>query len=167
MPPALSTPIRLRRPSCGARASATTTREMVCRITTSGAGVEVVVGKAGAGKTFALDAPRAAWQSAGHQVIGTALAARAAAELQDGSGIPSGTLHGLLDHFKRGLELNSRTVVVVDEAGMVGTRQLARLIDHCADVRANSSSSAIRTNCPPSRLAACSTDSSTVCPLCS
>lgn len=76
---------------------------------------------AGVGKTFALDAARAAWQSAGHQVIGTTLAARAAAELQDGSGIPSGTLHGLLDHFRRGLELNSRMVVVVDEAGMVGT----------------------------------------------
>ena len=50
---------------------------MVRRITTSGAGVEVVVGKAGAGKTFALDAAREAWQSAGYQVIGTALAARA------------------------------------------------------------------------------------------
>ena len=42
---------------------------MVHRIATSGAGIEAVVGKAGAGKTFALDAARAAWQSAGPQVI--------------------------------------------------------------------------------------------------
>jgi AAA domain len=34
------------------------------------------------------------------------------------------------------MELNRRTVVVVDEAGMVGTRQLAQLIDHCAAGRA-------------------------------
>jgi Ti-type conjugative transfer relaxase TraA len=121
----------VRRPSLGDDQA-----KMVRRITTSGAGVEAVVGKAGAGKTFALDAAREAWQSAGYEVIGTALAARAAAELQDGSGIPSGTLHGLLDHLRRGTELNSRTVVVVDEAGMVGTRQLASLIDHCAAARA-------------------------------
>jgi conjugative relaxase-like TrwC/TraI family protein len=36
---------------------------MVRRLTTSGAGVEVVVGKAGTGKTYALDAARDAWES--------------------------------------------------------------------------------------------------------
>ena len=41
---------------------------MVRRITGSGAGVDVVVGKAGAGKTYALDAARAAWQRAGFVV---------------------------------------------------------------------------------------------------
>ncbi len=69
---------------------------MVRRITTSGAGVEVVVGKAGAGKTFALDAAREAWQQAGYRVVGAALAARAADELRAGAHIPSMTLTRLL-----------------------------------------------------------------------
>lgn len=104
---------------------------MVSRLTGSGAGVEVVIGKAGAGKTFALDAARTAWQADGRRVVGTALAARAALELQDGAGIPSFTLDRLLadlDHPTHG-GLQPGSVVVVDEAGMVGTRKLARLLD--------------------------------------
>lgn len=105
---------------------------MVRRLTTSGQGVEVVVGKAGAGKTFALDAAREAWEASGHRVIGCSLSARAAEELQLGSGIPSFTMAGLLqdlDHPVLG-GLARDSVVVVDEAGMVGTRNLARLLDH-------------------------------------
>ena len=51
---------------------------MVRRLTRSGSGVEVVIGKAGTGKTFALDA----WEAAGIRVTGAALAARAALEVQ-------------------------------------------------------------------------------------
>ncbi len=45
-------------------------RAMVERLTTSGAGVEVVVGKAGAGKTYALAVAHDAWQRARVPVIG-------------------------------------------------------------------------------------------------
>lgn len=106
---------------------------MVTLLTTSGAPVEVVVGRAGAGKTYALDAARAAWQAAGHQVIGSALAARAAAELESGSGIPSTTVDRLLADLDRPGPLSSLgrlTIVVVDEAAMVGTRKLGRLAAH-------------------------------------
>jgi ATP-dependent exoDNAse (exonuclease V) alpha subunit len=106
---------------------------MVSALTSSGAGVQVVVGRAGAGKTFALDAARAAWEAAGHRVIGTALAARAAAELQAGAGIPSTTLDRLLADLERPgplAGLAPRTVVVLDEAGMVETRKLGRLLTH-------------------------------------
>ena len=106
---------------------------MVRRLATSGAGVEVVVGKAGAGKTFALDAARDAWQAIGVRVIGCALAARAAAELHAGAGIDSYTIDALLadlDRRGRGGGLAPGSVLVVDEAAMVGTRKLARLIDH-------------------------------------
>lgn len=108
-------------------------RHMVSTLTSSGAGVQVVVGRAGAGKTFALDAAREAWEAAGHRVIGTALAARAAAELQSGAGIPSTTLDRLLGDLERPgplAGLAPRTVVVLDEAGMVETRKLARLLAH-------------------------------------
>ena len=106
--------------------------EMVRRITTSGAGVEAVVGKAGTGKTFALAAAREAWDASGHEVIGCSLAARAAQELESGAGIRSHTLARLLmdldDERSGGLPENA--VIVVDEAAMVGTRDLSRLLDH-------------------------------------
>lgn len=105
---------------------------MVRRLTTSGQGVEAVVGKAGAGKTYALDAAREAWERSGHRVIGCSLSARAAEELQLGSGIHSFTIAGLLQDLDQpalgGLARDS--VVVVDEAGMVGTRNLDRLLEH-------------------------------------
>lgn len=105
---------------------------MIRSLTTSGLGVEVVVGKAGAGKTFALDAARDAWETSGYKVFGCTLAARAARELEAGSGIRSSTIAGVLqdldDPRTGGLPANS--VLVVDEAGMVGTRDLKRLLEH-------------------------------------
>ena len=53
-------------------------RTMVRRLCRDGDGVAVVVGKAGAGKTFALDAAREAWQAAGIPVVGVAVARRVA-----------------------------------------------------------------------------------------
>src|SRR5437588_3179774 len=105
---------------------------MVERLTGSGSGVEVVVGVAGSGKTFALGAARDAWETSGYRVLGAALSARAGAELQDGSGIPSTTLARLLADLERpdAGGLPPRCVIIVDEAAMVGTRQLARLLDH-------------------------------------
>ena len=106
---------------------------MVRRLTTSGAGVEVVVGKAGTGKTYALDAAREVWEASGIEVTGVALAARAALELQESAGIRATTLARLLaqvDDRREGSPLKPGSVLVVDEAGMIGTRQLARLLDH-------------------------------------
>lgn len=105
---------------------------MVQRLTRSGQGVEVVVGKAGSGKTFALDAAREVWERSGYRVLGCCIAARAAEELQAGSGIPSHTVRGLLqdlDHPILG-GLAPDSVLVIDEAAMVGTRDLERLLAH-------------------------------------
>jgi conjugative relaxase-like TrwC/TraI family protein len=103
--------------------------EMVERITSDTKPVAVVVGKAGTGKTFALEAARAAWVSSGVRVIGAAVANRAARELEDGTGIPSMSLQSLLmTSRRRGLPAGS--VVVLDEASMAGTRQMAELLDH-------------------------------------
>jgi hypothetical protein len=103
--------------------------EMVRSLATSGRGVEVVVGRAGTGKTYALDTAREAWEASGHRVIGCAAAARAAEELRVQAGIDSYTIAGLLRdlHVEVG-GLPRGIVVVVDEAGMVGTRALAQLV---------------------------------------
>ena len=104
---------------------------MVWGICRSGDGVDVVVGTAGTGKTAALGAARAAWEAAGYHVVGCALAARAADGLTQGAGIPASTIHRTLASMAiHGLE--DRSVLVVDECGMVGTRQLARLLDLAA-----------------------------------
>ena len=104
---------------------------MVRGLCTSGRGVQVVVGRAGTGMTFALDAARQAWTDSGVSVIGAALAARTAASLQADTGIPSTTVDQLLSDLGRPGDggLPRRGVLVVDEAGMVGTRKLARLLD--------------------------------------
>ncbi len=105
--------------------------QMVRTICSSGDGVEIVEGVAGAGKTFALAAAREAWQASGHRVIGCSLAARAAKQLQDDAGIASSTIDRLLTGLDRHTTaLDDTTVVVVDEAAMVGTRKLARLLTH-------------------------------------
>jgi conjugative relaxase-like TrwC/TraI family protein len=105
--------------------------EMVERITSDTMRVAVVVGKAGTGKTFALEAARAAWVSSGVPVIGAAVANRAARELEDGTGIPSTSLQSLL-MISRRRGLPAASVVVLDEASMAGTRQMAELLDHVA-----------------------------------
>ncbi len=114
-----------------ARPSITTEQVAAIRsVTMTDAPVAVIVGHAGTGKTFALDAARAAWTETGLRCRGVALAARAARELEAGSGIPSQTIASLLHDLDRGtLRLGPKDVLVVDEAGMVGTRHLHRLID--------------------------------------
>src|SRR5258708_37920930 len=100
---------------------------MVERLVTSGAGVEVVIGPAGTGKTYALEAARAGWQQQRVGVIGCALAARAALELQAGAGIPSVTIDRLLLDLGRAETTPATdTVIRVDDAGSVGNRH----IDH-------------------------------------
>ena len=79
---------------------------MVESLCGSGRAVDVVIGRAGAGKTFTLDAVREAFEASGHQVIGVSLAARAARELESGSGIHSSTahaFHGQLENGRRRL----------------------------------------------------------------
>jgi len=108
---------------------------MVRQLCTSGAGVEVVEGVAGSGKTYALAAANAAWTTSGYRVRGACLAARTASRLQEGSGITSTTL----DRLQRSLRhdpLTAGDVVVVDEAGMVGTRSLLRLIEEASKAQA-------------------------------
>jgi hypothetical protein len=97
---------------------------------TSGNGYDVVIGQAGTGKSTMLGAARAGWEEAGYKVIGTAVAARTAADLEAGTGIPSSSLTQFLADLREGGGLTSRHVIVVDEASLVGSRPLDRLRSH-------------------------------------
>jgi Ti-type conjugative transfer relaxase TraA len=106
--------------------------ELVRRLTHSGDGVQVVRAAAGTGKTTALAAAHEAWKRSGVRVIGCALSARAACELRDQAGIDSTTIARLKLGFEQGLALKAHMVLVVDEAGMVGTRDLVALAEATA-----------------------------------
>jgi Ti-type conjugative transfer relaxase TraA len=104
---------------------------------TAGKDLGVVVGYAGTGKSAMLGVARDAWESAGYNVRGAALSGIAAEGLEDGSGISSRTIASLEHQWGEGRELlTSRDVLVIDEAGMVGTRQMERVLSHAADVGA-------------------------------
>jgi len=154
---------------------------MVRDITQGGQGVSVVVGKAGAGKTYALGVARHAWQLDGYGVLGAAptgiatvcldaegfersrtvdallaeLDQERAASLRSGrkTGRPGerqpklslkrqpppgrdrDTTRINRDEHQDERVLDERTVLVVDEAGMLGSRKLARLLDYAAEAR--------------------------------
>ncbi len=106
------------------------TRAMA-HITRESGALACVQGHAGTGKSYLLDAARETWQSAGYSVRGTALSGKAAEGLEKSSGISSQTLHSLLRDLEQGhTTLSNKTVLVVDEAGMVGSRQMAALVEH-------------------------------------
>ena len=105
--------------------------QAVRHITQVSGGVACVRGLAGTGKSFMLGRAREAWEAAGFVVLGCALAGKAADGLQKGSGIKSQTLHSLLAELDAGSRvLTESSIIVLDEAGMVGTRQLHRLLQH-------------------------------------
>lgn len=105
--------------------------DMVRAICTSGDRVQLVLGPAGSGKTFALEVAARAWEANGQRVIGTAVAGVAAEVLANSVGVQTTTVASLLTRLDtNGPEdvLDANTVVLVDEASTLGTRDLAGLV---------------------------------------
>ncbi|RVK74216.1 Ti-type conjugative transfer relaxase TraA, partial [Sinorhizobium meliloti] len=99
--------------------------------------IAAVVGLAGAGKSTLLAAARVAWEGEGRRVIGAALAGKAAEGLEDSSGIRSRTLASWELAWESGREqLNRGDVLVIDEAGMVSSQQMARILKAVEDAGA-------------------------------
>jgi len=96
---------------------------------TSSRGLASVVGYAGTGKSAMLGVAREAWEHAGYEVRGLALSGIAAENLESGSGIASRTIASTEHRWGQGRELlTDRSVLVIDEAGMIGTRQMERVL---------------------------------------
>jgi Ti-type conjugative transfer relaxase TraA len=104
---------------------------------TDGRDIGIVVGHAGTGKSAMLGVAREAWEAAGYEVRGAALSGIAAENLESGSGISSRTIASMEHGWEQGRDLlTTRDVLVIDEAGMVGTRQLERVLSHAAEAGA-------------------------------
>jgi Ti-type conjugative transfer relaxase TraA len=104
---------------------------------TDGRDLGIVVGYAGTGKSAMLGVAREAWEAAGYEVRGVALSGIAAENLESGSGIASRTIASMEHGWKNGRDmLTARDVLVIDEAGMVGTRQMERVLSHAAEAGA-------------------------------
>jgi conjugative relaxase-like TrwC/TraI family protein len=93
-------------------------------------------GRAGAGKTYALNAVRCGFEEAGYRVIGTSLANRAADELSGGAKVEADSIAKLIYDLDRGKNvLDGRTILIIDEAGMVSTRLTVDLLSRAAKAK--------------------------------
>jgi Ti-type conjugative transfer relaxase TraA len=114
-----------------------TEQETALRHITGGRRLSLVLGYAGTGKSAMLGVARDVWESTGLNVRGAALAGIAAEGLENGSGIASRTIAALEHGWAQGSDpLTARDVLVIDEAGMVGTRQMERVLSHAAEAGA-------------------------------
>jgi conjugative relaxase-like TrwC/TraI family protein len=130
-------------------------REAVRYMTEKGGGLRSLEGWAGTGKTSTLSVAREILEKDGYHVIGAALSAKAAKELEKGAKVESNTI-ALLDLKMREpalkdvlkhevkqlarafagkdrfemfepLRFTNKTVLVIDESAMVATKELAKL----------------------------------------
>jgi len=80
---------------------------------------------------------RHAWQLDGYRLLAAAPTGIATLSLQGEGFEDVATCDRLLGDLDRGREqLDTRTVLVIDEAGMVGSRKLGRLLEHAQEAQA-------------------------------
>ena len=92
--------------------------------------LKCIVGYAGTGKSYMLGVASEVWEMEGYRVQGVTLSGIAAESLEAGSGIASRTFASRCYYWDRGAELLTKEdVLVVDEAGMLGSRAMARIVD--------------------------------------
>lgn len=129
-------------------------RKAVDHLTKDPGGLKMLSGLAGTGKTTTLRVCGEIWREEGYKVVGAALAGKAARELEDGARIKSETIrkrelqidpslgHRMWHHayqlYRAGhkwktnrldrLKLDRKTVLVIDEAGMLGAKDTVSML---------------------------------------
>jgi AAA domain/TrwC relaxase len=109
-------------------------RQMVERLLAGPEGLQIVIGEAGTGKSYAIAAAADGWRQGGIP-LRVATPTWRAADVLGAEGLPAISIAGLLgelDHCEsRGLlTLPRHSVLLIDEAAMVDSRTLAQLISH-------------------------------------
>lgn len=108
-------------------------REALRLVCSGSGGLSLVQGMAGTGKSTLFAAARELWTEQGRSIHGAALSGKAAKGLAMATGIECTTVHRLLSLLRNGgVTLNSGSVVLLDEASMIGTRQLAEIVAACS-----------------------------------
>lgn len=107
------------------------------RYITHAGDLKCVLGYAGTGKSYMLSCAREVWEKEGYNVKGVALSGIATQNLQQSSGIKSRTTASLFYSWDKGTSnLTSKDVLVIDEAGMLGSRQMEKIIKEAQDKNA-------------------------------
>ena len=110
--------------------------QMVTEMATDDRQVQLCLAPAGSGKTTAMRVLANAWADSGGTVVGLAPSAAAATELAASIGVPTDTLAKLVWHIRNGDEpewmraIGPDTLLLVDEAGMASTADLAASITY-------------------------------------
>lgn len=99
-----------------------------------GGDISILVGRAGSGKSYLMKAAREAWEKEGFQVSGIAVSGIAAKNLSSETGIASSTLFSFKQNYLYSKEhdrhsLTSKSILVLDEAGMVDANDMATLVE--------------------------------------
>ncbi|MEM8497812.1 MAG: AAA family ATPase [Pseudomonadota bacterium] len=118
-----------------AGASLSDEQEKAIRYVLAPGQLKAVVGYAGAGKSTMLESAKTAFEVQGYRVLGAAISGKAADSLEKSAGIESRTLASFEHSWKSGFhKLGSGDVLIIDEAGMVGSKQLLRFIEEAKDI---------------------------------
>jgi conjugative relaxase-like TrwC/TraI family protein len=95
----------------------------------SGMAIQCGIGRPGSGKTHSLAVAARAWEAAGYRVVGAAVKGEAARLLGEATGVRAETVAWWLTALAAGHErFDARTLLLVDEASTLGTRDLADLL---------------------------------------
>jgi len=91
--------------------------------------IKNIIGLAGTGKSHTLKAISDVYEQAGYDIKGVALSGIVADNLAKDAGIEdSRTLHSFLSGYEKGHnQISQKTLIVLDEASLVGTRQFEQL----------------------------------------
>ncbi len=95
--------------------------------------VSVIEDAAGAGKTFAVAAISRAYEATGYEISGLASSWAAALNLKEVAGLKNGhAITGWLKSVETGkLSLNEKSLIVLDEAGMIGSSDMHHILELC------------------------------------